>query len=358
MRALSELFDFTVLLLPCVSKSKGSGEIPLGGNNLSVVPLTPPRGSGLLRKLILPVWFLSNSLRLLREISRADAVHAPIPGDVSTIGMLLAFAFRRPLFVRHCGNWLVQTTLAEQFWKWFMETVAGGKNICLATGSHPEPPSQRNSAIKWIFATTLTEREIESCSTNREQFPLKSPRLIITCRQEKEKGTGVVIESLPILLSEFPGIAFDVVGDGGDLHHFQQLAASLRISDRVVFHGQVNHEDVIRLLRQADLFCFPTISSEGFPKAVVEAMACGLPVITTKISALPQLIGNGCGVLLDKATPPIMANAVRQCLTDKEKYQGMSEQAMIKAKQYSLEKWRDVIGRELGATWGQLRSNA
>jgi len=358
MRALSQLFDLTVLLLPCFGKGKNGGGNPLSGNNLSVIPLASPRGRGLLRKLMLPVWLSFNCLKLLREVLRADAVHAPIPGDIGTIGMLLAFAFRRPLFVRYCGNWFMQTTMAEQFWKWFMETVAGGKNICLATGSHPEPPSEQNPAIKWIFATTLTEREIESCSTNREEFPHESPRLIIVCRQEKEKGTGVVIESLPILLSEFPDIAFDVVGDGSALYNFQQLAMSLKISDKIVFHGQVDHEKVIRLMQEADLFCFPTVSSEGFPKAVVEAMACGLPVITTNISSLPQLIGSGCGVLIDKATPLIMANAIRQCLMDKEKYQRMSKQAMITAKQYSLEKWRDAIGRELSATWGQLRSNA
>ena len=358
MRALSELFDLTVLLLPCVSRGKNSGESYLSGNNLSVVPLTPPRGRGLWRKLMLPIWLFFNSLKLFREVLRADAVHTPIPGDIGTIGMLLAYVFRRPLFVRYCGNWLVQTTLAEQFWKWFMEMVAGEKNVCLATGSLPEPPSQQNPAIKWIFATTLTEREIESCSTNREAFSRESPRLIIACRQEKEKGTGVVIESLPILVSEFPGISFDVIGDGSAIYIFQQLAAALKVSDRVAFHGQVSHEEVIGLMRQADLFCFPTVSSEGFPKAVIEAMACGLPVITTKTSSLPQLIGSGCGVLIDEATPLIMANAVRQCLIDKEKYRRMSEQATITAKQYSLEKWRDAIGRELSATWGQLRSNA
>jgi glycosyltransferase involved in cell wall biosynthesis len=357
MHALSELFDLTILLLPCANKGKDRGESHLNGKNLSVIPLTPPRSRGLWRKLMLPIWLFFNSLKLLREILRADAVHTPIPGDIGTIGMLLAFAFRRPLFVRYCGNWFVQTTLAEQFWKWFMEAIAGGKNVCLATGSHPKPPSQQNPAIKWIFATTLTEREIESCSTNREEFPRESPRLIIACRQDKEKGTGVVIESLPILLSEFPGIAFDVVGDGSALYNFQQLAMSLKISDRVVFHGQVNHEMVIRLMRRADLFCFPTVSSEGFPKAVLEAMACGLPIITTKISSLPQLIGSGCGVILDEPTPSIMANAVRRCLIDKEKYQRMSEKAMIIAKQYSLEKWRDIIEHELSATWGQLRSN-
>lgn len=357
MRALSELFDLTVLLLPCVSRGKNGGESHLSGNNLSVVPLTPPRSRGLLRKLMFPVWLLFNSLRMLREVLRADAVHAPIPGDIGTIGMLLAFAFRRPLFVRYCGNWFAQTTLAERFWKWFMETAAGGRNVCLATGSHPEPPSQRNSAIKWIFATTLTEREIESCSTNREEFPRESPRLIIACRQEREKGAGVVIESLPFLVSEFPGITFDVIGDGSALHDFQQLAASLKVSDRIAFHGQVSHEKVMGLMRRADLFCFPTVSSEGFPKAAIEAMACGLPVITTKVSSLPQLLGNGCGILLDEPTPSIMANAVRQCWTNKEKYQGMSEQAMLTARRYSLENWRDLIGRELNAAWGQLRSD-
>jgi glycosyltransferase involved in cell wall biosynthesis len=119
----------------------------------------------------------------------------------------------------------------------------------------------------------------------------------------------------------------------------------------------VSHEKVIELMQQADLFCFPTVSSEGFPKAVIEAMACGLPVITTNISSLPQLIGNGCGVLLDEPTPSIMANAVRQCWMNKEMYQSMSEQAMLTARRYSLENWRDVIGRELSAAWGQLRSN-
>jgi glycosyltransferase involved in cell wall biosynthesis len=120
----------------------------------------------------------------------------------------------------------------------------------------------------------------------------------------------------------------------------------------------VGREKVIELMRRADLFCFPTVSSEGFPKAVIEAMACGLPVITTKISSLPQLIGNRCGVLLDEPTPSIIANAVRQCWINKEKYQSMSEQAKSTARRYSLESWRDLIGRELSSAWGQLRSNA
>ncbi len=357
MRALSELFDSTVLLLPCATSENSRGEGYLRGNNLTVIPLTLPAGKDLSRKLRLPAWVLANGLKLVREVLRADAVHSPIPGDIGTIGMLLAFALRKPLFVRYCGNWLVQNTPAERCWKWFMESIAGGKNVCLATGSQPEAPSRRNPALKWIFATTLTEREIGQCATDRCGFPRESPRLIIACRQEREKGTGVVIESLPLLLREFPGLSFDIVGDGSELVNYKQLAASLGLSNRVSFHGQVGHENVIELMRQADLFCFPTTSSEGFPKAALEAMACGLPVITTKVSALPQLVGNGCGVLLDEATPQAIAEAIRRCLNEKEKYQTMSRQAVSAARQYSLEKWRDIIGWELTTAWGQLRSD-
>lgn len=360
MRALSELFDATTLLIPCSNRGDRGGEGYLSGRNLSIVPLPVIKGHDFWRKVRFPFWLLSNSITLLREIRKTDAVHTPIPGDIGTIGMLLAFALRKPLFVRHCGNWNAPETAAERFWRWFMETYAGGRIVCLTTGEQPEPPSRRNAALNWIFATTLTEQELAHCATDRAQFPHPPPnpiRLIIACRQERAKGTGVVIESLPLLARQFPGIQFDVVGDGGALHEFKQLAEKVGVENQVVFHGQVNHQRVIELMQRADLFCFPTTSSEGFPKAALEALACGLPAVTTRVSALPQLVGHGAGVLLDEVAPQAVAEAVRQCLSDREAYQRMSRQAVETARRYSLESWRDKIGQSLTSAWGALRSN-
>ena len=120
MKALSELFDSTTLVVPCLASGGQPGEAALGGNKLYVAPLSAPRRTGLKHKLLFPFWLLRNTPRVLRELFRADAVHAPIPGDVGTIGMLFAFLFRKPLLVRHCGNWLQPETAAEHFWKWFM----------------------------------------------------------------------------------------------------------------------------------------------------------------------------------------------------------------------------------------------
>ena len=357
MRALSELFETTTLIVPCSPAYDKNGEVPLTGHNLSIAPVTSPYGRRVWRKTLFPFWILRNSFTIIRELLRADAVHTPIPGDIGTIGMMLAFVLHKPLIVRHCGNWFVQRTAAERFWKWIMERFAGGTNIMLATGGAAEAPSQRNKAIRWIFSTTLTERELKECNTSRTKMPKGQPRLIIVCRQEKEKGTGAIIESLPLILKDFPGAMLDVVGDGGALAQFKRLADSLGVSDRIIFHGKVDHSKVIRLLKQADLFCYPTAASEGFPKVVLEAMACGLPVLTTRVSVLPSLIEGG-GLLIDEVSSARVAQAVFKSLSDRDLYCSMSRKAIETAREYSLERWRDTIGDLLRSAWGPLRSDA
>jgi hypothetical protein len=358
MRAISELFDSTVLMVPCSATGPAPRDMPLTGHQMTIRPLSPPSGEGRWRKLGMMMWLARNSARILREMTRADAVHAPIPGDVGTIGMLFALALRKPLLVRYCGNWLIQTTAAQRYWRWAMETYAGGRNVMLATGGAAEPPSARNPEMKWIFSTSLTNAQIDEYAVYREAPAPPRLRLVMAGRQETKKGTGEVLDAMPAILERFPEATLDVVGEGSALEGFRRQAASLGLGAHVVFHGGVKHSEVMRLMRAADLFCFPTVASEGFPKVVLEALACGLPVVTTKVSVLPQLIGTGCGILLEAATGPAVAEAVLSLLADPERYRAMSSQAVETARQYSLECWRDTIGGWLRAAWGPLRSDA
>lgn len=352
MRALSELFDQTTLVVPVSNNKSKAGEMPITGHNIRIVPLSNPAGQGLRRKLSMINWLITNGWTIFRQTLKSDAVHVPIPGDVGTIGMLLAWLLRKPLCVRYCGNWFIARTAAEKFWQWFMVKTAGGRTVMLATGGDANPPSESNPNVRWIFSTSLTEQEIAENGKVRELSDTQQARLIIVCRQERGKGTDVVIEALSKLSPEFPALKLDVVGDGEALDQFKQLTAELGVSARVSFHGKVNHDSVMKLLRRADLFCYPT-GSEGFPKVVLEAMACGLPVMTTRVSILPQLVGNGSGILLEAATPEKLAGTIRECLSDGEKYRAMSAQAIATARQYSLENWRDTIGAILREAWGQ-----
>jgi hypothetical protein len=350
MEAISELFEQTAIVVPCSNDPFPAGLSPLRGNSLHVFPLTVPKGTGLRRKVDMIRWFLQNGPSIWGQIRHADAVHAPIPGDVGTIGMVFALLQSKPLLVRHCGNWLVQKTAAERFWKWSMEYFAGGNNVMFATGGAAGPPSDKNPNLKWIFSTSLRAGQFEK-GPPRTLPSDRGVRLIIACRQEAGKGTDKVIESLPAILAVFPNATLDVVGGGSLLPTLQRRVKDLGLQDHVTFHGRIEQRRVIELLRQSHLFCYPTTASEGFPKVVLEALASGLPVITTKVSVLPKLLESGAGVLLEHAEEDHLARAVIEIASDGAAYSLMSTKAMETANEYSLERWRDVIGDALQTAW-------
>jgi len=355
MEAISELFDETVLLVPIRKGSGGTGVQSLTGINLTVAGLSYPWGKGFVRKLLFPLWIVWNWGVIWRNFRSADAIHAVIPGDIGTVGIILAIIANKRLFVRHCGNWLKPRTIAEYAWRRGMEMFAGPNRIMIATGWQETSPSIRCPAISWIFSTSLSKAEIKDLGRVRSiQNPI-SPRLIIVARQEVEKGTGIVLNCLPKLLSEFPGLQFDIVGDGPALGHFVKLTKDLRVEHAVKFHGKLSHENVLKCLNMADLFVFPTQASEGFPKVVLEALACGVPVISTNVSVIGSLLSRGGGVVVDEVSPDRLSESVAKVLRNSEGYSNMSRLAITTASEYSLEAWGKRIGERLEAKWGRLK---
>jgi hypothetical protein len=95
MRALSELFSNTVLVLPVVRDEPGKAGEFLVGRNLSVQPLSVLTGKGLRRRLNALGWLFGNLRLLIGEMRRADAVHVAIPGDVRALLRQLGLAKER-----------------------------------------------------------------------------------------------------------------------------------------------------------------------------------------------------------------------------------------------------------------------
>jgi glycosyltransferase involved in cell wall biosynthesis len=350
MGAISELFDRTVLVVPCYREAASAGTTDIIGRNIEILPLSVPAGKGLARKLLFPVWLIKNALKIFTEIWRADAVHAVIPGDVGTIGMAAALIMRKPLFVRHCGNWWVHATTSERLWRWAMERFAGGRNVMFATGGSDGLPSARNLHIEWIFSTSLSRDAIQHGSARSLNQP-RSMKLITACRLEEKKGVETVIRCLPLLLEQFPDATLSIVGDGTLRPSLERTVQSLGLRDRVHFHGRVSQTAVMNLMRSSDVFCFPTSASEGFPKVVLEALSCGLPIVTTKVSVLPHLLKDECGSLLNEPTPEALEEAIRAIAGDPERYRNMSSAALAVAAKYSLEDWRELIGERLRRAW-------
>lgn len=351
MWAISQLFETTELVLPVKLNPSRKGQVSFAGHNISIVPINNIKGSGLSRKFRYLVWFLQHYFLIKRKIKNADAVHIPIPSDIGTLAMVLAHRMKKPLFVRYCGNWLVSKTKAENWWHSYLEKIAGGKNVVLTTGVEDTAPSKANAAIKWIFSSSLTKKEIIEMGENRAEYSISPFVITIVCRQEKAKGTAEMLEALALLRAGGRDIKAKVVGDGSALSYFMQLAAQLNIADSVEFTGKLNHEQVMRNLQSSQLFVFPTRSSEGFPKCVLEAMACGLPVVATPVSAIKHLLSAGGGILIPDTQANTIAQAIKEFMDNPSTWQEAQLTNIRVAKQYSLENWAREIGNHLEAAW-------
>ena len=351
MQAISELFEQTTILITRKSSPCPAGALPLVGHNLIVTPLDEPRGNGLLRKLHLLLWLPRHIRTLWKSIRKADAVHALVPGDVGLIGICLSLLQKKKLFVRHCGTWGKPDTVFDHLTFWLLEKIANNRNIVFATGGGEKPPSPKNPNIKWIFSTTLTDKEISEIKIAKPWRPDDPLRLVNVSRLSKGKNIKAVIEAMSALLDSGLDVYLDVVGDGEERENLEVLVNTLQIGNRVVFYGTIPHKDVLELLSKSHIFVFPTRVNEGFPKAVLEAMAAGLPIVSSNVSVLPYLVSSGCGVILQNTSPSSISHAIKDLIAEPKLIEDMGRIGNQAAKQYSLENWKLQIKNSLENQW-------
>lgn len=114
--------------------------------------------------------------------------------------------------------------------------------------------------------------------------------LAVGTHDQLYKGHDDLILATALLADREVPVTLDLVGDGRHHAELRELARSLGVAHLVTFHGRVNDRARLRaLLDQADLFCMPS-RTEGLPRALIEAMARGLPAVGTDVGGIPELL--------------------------------------------------------------------
>lgn len=131
-------------------------------------------------------------------------------------------------------------------------------------------------------------------------------RALTVASLQHYKGHAVLLEALAMGGPEVDRITLDLVGDGVLRSELEALADRLGLDDRVRFLGSCSEDAVRASLDAADLFVLPSLVAadgqmEGLPVALMEALACGVPTVTTELSGIPEIVVDGVTGLL--ATP-------------------------------------------------------
>lgn len=146
-------------------------------------------------------------------------------------------------------------------------------------------------------------------------------RVLTVARLVEKKGLDDLVRACGLLRERGVPVPLDVVGDGPLRRALEDVAA--RVGASVTFHGPVPHERVLELYRRAAGFCLPCVISstgdrDGLPTSVLEAMGMGVPVVTTGVNGLAEVVADGqTGLVVPQRDPVALADALERLLTDR-----------------------------------------
>lgn len=150
--------------------------------------------------------------------------------------------------------------------------------------------------------------------TVRTTRPTTEGRLLCVGRLVPEKGHEVLLEAVAALAPEYPDLCVRVVGDGPLLASLRSQALEAHIADRVEFLGTMSGHRLADEYRKADLFVLPSLR-EGFGVVLVEALACGTPVVATRAGGPSDIVEDpALGELVEAGNASALAQGIRAVL--------------------------------------------
>jgi glycosyltransferase involved in cell wall biosynthesis len=143
--------------------------------------------------------------------------------------------------------------------------------------------------------------------------------VLCVAHQYARKRIKDLIAAFPLVLAQLPEARLVVIGDGPEHGALRQQVAELGVGSSVQLLGALASDQEVRAwYRRASIFCLPSIQ-EGFGIVFLEAMASGLPVVSTTATAIPEVVPDGrAGLLVPPRDPPALAAAMVALLRDAE----------------------------------------
>jgi len=167
-------------------------------------------------------------------------------------------------------------------------------------------------------------------------------------RLSEEKGILNLIKAMPLILKKKADTHFIICGQGGLAQEVEKIIKAKDLEANVKLTGWIPHEDVPRYLNELKLLVFPSFT-EGLPNALLEAMACGTPVLATRVGAIPDVIKDGeTGFLLKSNDPEHIADRIVELLSKPELLEKVSVNAYNYVRENfsyekTLEAWRKIF---------------
>jgi glycosyltransferase involved in cell wall biosynthesis len=334
--------------------------------------------SALKTVLILP----KTAHEIYKTMLWADHIHLRCPGNIGLIGCFVQILFpNKPKTAKYAGNWDPKATQpwSYRLQKWLLSNTFLTKNMkVLVYGEwpnqsknivpfftasysekeindhygHAELNPERSATERWLLSgaeVSRSEAEVPFVSgqienTDQRTLSVAEVNFLFVGALTKGKQPLLSVAVIHKLKEKGHQVRLDIYGEGPERLALEQYIAANELSDEIILHGNCDKEAIKKAYQTAHFLLFIS-QSEGWPKAVAEAMFWGCLPITSKVSCIPYMLANGeRGALVNANVNEIVA-VVEDYLNHPETYTQQSAKAQQWSRQFTMEKFEEEIGK-------------
>ncbi len=321
--------------LVCCPNSKIAKAAPDYGIEVVTLPIEKKRGSALMA--------LRNWLKVHRQ--QFDVINTHSSTDAWLVALSCASLRHSPAIVRTRH---VSTDVSRSLptrWLYLSSSahiVTTGEKLCQTLHQYNRfPLSQMTSVPTGIDLEKFSPQNKQQA---REKIGVPNkPTLGIVATMRVWKGHKYLIEAWKTLHLQFPDWQLLLVGDGPQRKNLQPMVKLAGLEESVFFLG--NRNDVPDCLNAMDLFALPSFGNEGVPQGIMQAMACGLPVVSTTVGAISEAVIDGkTGFTLAPQVQETLINYLAKLMASDELRQQMGQASLAHAKaQFGLDNMLDKM---------------
>ncbi len=253
--------------------------------------------------------------RLLRD-ERPDLLHAHYASGYGSTAALVGF---HPWLLSVWGSDVYDFPYESRLKGWWLRRNLRRADAVASTSE--AMASQVRRLVPGLGTVAVTPFGIDTTRFTR-QARLHAGLVIGTVKKLAPKyGIDTLIRAFAMLLAgldDGAAITLCIVGEGPQRAELEALARQLGVAGRVEFAGAVAHADVPAQLHNFDIFAAASrLDSESFGVAVIEASACALPVVVTRVGGLPEVVREGeTGLVVERDDPAALAAALKRLVAD------------------------------------------
>ncbi|WP_317173294.1 glycosyltransferase family 4 protein [Aestuariibaculum sediminum] len=293
-----------------------------------------------IKELLRALWFVPLIMfQIIKACKRADHIHLRCPGNIGLLGCIIQVFFPKKLkTAKYAGNWdpKAKQPLSYRFQKWILSQTVLTRNIqVLVYGIWPN----QSKNIKSFFTASFSE--IDKCEVRPRNY-IDNLNFVFVGALVEGKRPDFAIKLVQAIHEQGLNVHLDLYGDGILKESLHDYVRNSNLVKFIKFHGYTSPSEMKQILQQAD-FLILASKSEGWPKAIAEAMFFGVIPVATSVSCVPYMLGYGeRGILIDADINSALLT-LNNCLVNLEDLKMMATLASAWSQKYTLERFEIEI---------------